>query len=129
MAEHLCVLCLEKAHPVKKAAISVPVVVVPILNWPVPFYLQFRGGLCYEHTMAFDLNKFTDYFGAWYDLAGDTLRSAAKPAVNPFLDNPNFKWESWIIDPKWEPAPKDQCEIKFWKPSCLDAKGASATLW
>jgi len=107
----------------------VPVIYVPIINWPTPWYLRFRGGLCHNCTCAFTIEKFGDYFGSWYDMAGDKLRAMKKPAVNPFPDDPNFKWEEFIINPNWEPAPIEQCVLKFWKPETLAAKGASQKIW
>lgn len=124
-----CCLCAEKHPPVRTLGISVPAIVVPIVGWPVPLYLQFRGALCHSHTASFTLAKFTDYYGAWYDMVGDQLRDMRKPAVNPFPDDPNFKWSEFIINPRWEPVPIAECYVQFWDPKSLAAKGATARLW
>lgn len=124
---HECCICEESGRRV--LGISVPAIVVPIINWPIPFYLRFRGALCHSHTAAFDINKFTDYYGAWYDLIGDQMRSMRKPAANPYPNDPNFNWEAFIINPNWEPAPKEQCYVQFWDPSVLGAKGAHGKIW
>lgn len=121
-----CCICEE--HGIRRLGISVPAIVVPVVGYPIPFYLRFRGALCHAHTASFTIEKFTDYFGAWYDMAGDHLRSVRKPAVNPFPDDRNFKWDEFTINPNFEPAPKDQCFVQFWLPQTLAAKGAKQKL-
>lgn len=125
-AEELCCLCADQG--IKRLGISVPAIVVPVVGYPIPYYLRFRGALCHAHTAAFTIEKFTDYFGSWYDLAGDHLRSMRKPAVNPYPNDPSFDWEAFIINPNFEPVPKDQCYVQFWEARCLAAKGARQTL-
>jgi hypothetical protein len=60
------------------------------------------------------MDKFTDYQGAWHDAICDHLRGMKKPAVNPFPNDPSFKWEEFIINPDWEPSPKAECHLQFW---------------
>lgn len=108
----------------RRQAVCTPVVYVPIRNWPVPLYLQYKGALCDQCACAFNINKFTDWNGSWYDMACDHLRSIRKPAVNPFPDDKDFSWEEFIIKPDWEPAPKEECTLHFWRLETLAAKGA-----
>lgn len=118
--------CIECAATGKRSeGMGVPVIYIPIKRWPLPMYLQYKGALCQKHLAAFSLAKFTDYLGSWYDMAADHLRSHRVPAKNPFPDDPSFKWEDFIIDPKFEPVPQEQCFVKFWKPETLAAKGLS----
>lgn len=125
--QHACCICEEKG--IRRLGIAVPAIVVPIVGYPVPLYLQFKGAICHAHTAAFTLTTFADHFGPeWYNLAADHLRSIRKPAVNPYPHDPDFKFEEWIINPNWEPAPKEQCFIQFWEPQTLAAKGAHQTL-
>jgi hypothetical protein len=107
----------------RNQAICIPVMVVPIKGWPVPLYLQYKGGLCNNCAAAFNINKFTDWDGSWYDMACDTLRSYRKPAINPFPGLADFKWEDHILNPEFDPEPKDKCYIQFWKLETLKATG------
>lgn len=122
-----CCLCAD--HGKRVVGVAVPVVMVPLKNWPIPGYLVFRGALCREHTVAFSLSTFTDWNGSWYEMFCDDLRAIRKPATNPFPDDPNFKWDEFIITPDWEPAAKSECEVKFWDPGSLAAKGMRQRLW
>lgn len=104
--------------------ICVPVVTIPIRNWPIPMYTLLRGALCDSCRKAFSLEKFTDYMGSWYDSACDQLRARRKPAKNPFPDDPEFKWEEFIIDPHWDPAPMVECTLAMWRlEAVLQMKG------
>ena len=111
----------------KREGIAVPVVIVPILNYPQPTYLRYKGALCNQCASAFTMRKFEDEESGWYEAACDRLRSIRKPAANPFPNDPSFKFEEFIIKPDWEPAPKEQCRVVFWKPETLAAKGARAS--
>lgn len=101
----------------------VPTMVIPIRNYPVPVYLQLRGPLCAAHAAGFDMNQFCDYMGSWYDMVADHLRDTAKPAVNPFPDDPSFDWEAFIVYPGWEIAPEAECRLEMWDVKTLAAKG------
>ena len=85
--EYACCLCIEQG--VRRLAVSVPVIVVPVVDYPIPLYLQFRGALCHAHTAAFTINQFTDHLGSWYEMAADHIRAQRKPAANPF---PKLAW-------------------------------------
>ena len=111
-----------------REGICTPVVVIALKNYPIPGYLQFKGVLCRECAAAFTLKTFTAYDGEWYDRFCDHIKSIKKPATNPFPDEPSFKWEEFIIKPNWEPVPKEQCEIQFWKAGTLAAKSAKMRL-
>lgn len=128
MNETLCCLCSEQG--IHRPGIAVPAIVVPIKRWPIPWYLRFRGALCRQHTCAFTIKTFTDHFGPdWYELAADALRARRAPAKNPFPDDPSFKWEEFIIDPKFDPVAKEECYVQFWEPKTLAAKGGRQKLW
>lgn len=125
----LCCLCSEQGR--NRLGVAVPALVVPVLNYPVPLYLRFRGALCQEHRSSFTLNTFAQHFGPeWYELAADHLRAVKKPAVNPYPNDASFtaNWESFIINPNFEPAPKEQCYVQFWAVGSLAAKAAHQTL-
>jgi len=113
----------------RRQPVCVPAIEVPIVNWPVPAYMMLHGPLCRECAMAFSLAKFTDYEGSWYDRIADELRAVRKPAVNPYPDDPSFRWDYHIINPNFEPVPRDQCKLQFWTLESVFAKGASAPLW
>ena len=108
----------------KRPGICTPVMVIPIKDYPVPMYLQFKGELCQQCANSFTIRKYTDWDGSWYTMACDHLRSTAKPATNPFPNDPSFKWEEFIIKPDWEPAPMSECCLQFWSTRTLAAKGA-----
>lgn len=113
----------------KREGICTPVVYVPIKLYPTPLYMQYRGVLCQQCANVFTLKRFTEMYGAvdWYTVACDQLRSVRKPAANPYPDDPSFKWEEFILNPNWEPAPREECTIKFWRRETLAAKGAHQT--
>lgn len=108
----------------KREGVCTPVMVIPILNWPQPMYMQFKGTLCNQCAYTFTLKDYTDYDGSWYDAAGDALRSYRPPAQNPFPDDPNFKWEAFKLNPNFQPVPREQCTLQFWKAETLAAKSA-----
>lgn len=111
-------------------ATKVPVVEVPIVGYPLPVRLQAKFGLCDRHAAAFNLNKYTDFAGAWYEMVCDQLRMIKKPAVNPYPEDPSFRWEEWIIDPDWHAAPKAECRLMMWDIRILQgSKGMKQKLW
>lgn len=107
----------------RREAVCTPVMVVPIKHWPFPAYLQYKGALCNQCALAFNINKFTDWNGSWYDMICDEIRAYTKPATNPFPGDANFKWEEFKLSPNYEPAPKDECHLQFWRLETLAAKG------
>ena len=113
----------------RREPICVPVMVIPIKNYPLPAYSQLRGALCHQCAAAFNINKFTDYQGSWYVHVCDYLRDLKKPAVNPFPTVPTFKGEDFIIEPNWEPAKIEDCYLQLWKLETLVAKGMRQKLW
>lgn len=122
-----CVLCSDKN--IHAAAVAVPVIVVPVIGYPAPLYLRFKGALCRPHVHAFNMETFVNHYGPqWYEMAADHLRSVRKPAINPFPDDPSFKWEDFIIDPNFEAVPKEECFIQFWAVETLAAKGAHKSI-
>lgn len=115
----------------KREGVCTPVVVVPVLvatvpprRWPVPLYLQYKGTLCNRCAFTFTMADYEGAMGGWYEVAGDSLRSYKPPAKNPFPDDDTFKWEAFKLDPKFTPAPKDQCVVQFWAAKTLAAKSA-----
>jgi hypothetical protein len=108
-----------------RQGIATPVMVVPIRQWPVPAYVQLKGALCQQCCNAFSMKQFTDIEGDWYTAVCDHLRSVAKPAVNPYPNDPDFDWEYHVLRPDWEPAPMVECVLQFWKVETLAAKGMS----
>ena len=125
--DNRCLRCSEigRINP----GVAVPVMAIPIVNWPgAPAYLQFKGCLCKSHTLAFTMSDFANHMGDWYDYVSDLLRATRKPAVNPFPNNPSFKWEDFIVNPNFEPVPREQCRLEFWRPETLAAKGGTYTL-
>lgn len=112
----------------KADGICTPVMTVPVRNYPLPLYLQFRGTICQKCANGFTMKTYTDYMGSWYDMACDHLRSVKKPAVNPYPNDPDFKWEEFIIKPDWEPVPMEECVLKFWRKKSLAAKSMTQSL-
>lgn len=113
-----------------REAVKVPVVIIPIVGWPTPVKLQARFALCVQHTAAFTLNDWTDFAGGWYEMVCDQLREKRKPAENPYPDDPDFKWEEWIIDPNWHAAPRDQCRVEMYDIAVLQkSRGMRQKLW
>lgn len=125
----------------KRPAVCVPVIVVPVsakmngkrFPLPTPLYLLFKGGLCNNCAYSFSLDKWTDYEGSWYDFAGDGLREYRKIAKDPFPpgdpDRPeDWSWEVFVLNPDYEPAPKEQCTLKFWNIKALQAQKAEVNL-
>lgn len=108
----------------KREGVCTPVMVVPIKRWPQPLYLQYKGTLCNRCAFVFTMKDYTDYDGSWYDAAADALRSYRPPAVNPFPGDPSFKWEDFKLNPNYEPVPREQCVLQFWKVETLAAKSA-----
>jgi len=108
----------------RREGIAVPVMLVPIRNWPIPAYVQFKGALCQQCANTFTPAWFTSMERDWYTAVCDHLRSIAKPATNPFPGDSSFKWEEFIIKPGWEPAPEEECILQFWSVKSLEAKGA-----
>lgn len=124
---YLCCICIEQG--INRPGYCVPAIVVPIVQYPIPLYIRFRGAICRQHSASFNLKTFADHFGPqWYELAADHLRSLRKPAVNPYPNDPDFKFEDWIINPNFEPYPKEQCFVQFWGVGTLAAKGARQKL-
>ncbi len=127
LQQHECRLCAERG--LRRLGIAVPVIMVPVMGYPIPYYLRFNGALCHAHTASFTLAKFAEIYGPeWYEVAADGLRATRKPATNPFPDDPDFHWESFILNPNFEPAPKNQCRVIFWEPQTLATKGAHQKL-
>lgn len=112
----------------QRAGVCTPVVIIPIKNWPTPMYLQYSGILCQQCANSFTMKNYTDYDGSWYDMACDDLRSVAKPSNNPYPNDPEFNWEAFTIRPGWDPVPKDECYLQFWKSKTLMAKSARQRL-
>lgn len=109
----------------KEPSVCTPVVEIPIKNTPRRMRLQATFGLCNQCAFAFTLNKFTDYDGAWYDMACDQLRAYRVAGKNPFPDDPDFNFQEFLINPDYDPVPKEQCVLKFWRIETLMAKGMS----
>lgn len=114
-----------KCRSCTDAAVKVPVVEVPIRDYPQPVRLVAGFGLCERHAAAFTMREWDDVAdvtgkgGGWYEMVADQLRGRRKPASNPFPEDPSFKWEEWIIDPNWHAAAKDQCLVKFYSVAVL----------